>query len=142
MRHSVLTEKKMGNIIESSSFIDVQKKQSANAYLSAKEKIYFRMKWRKDQEMDASPFPVVLWENVGGCGTYNAAVRPALHRRSLRYTDTLTNVFGREYKEESRNKFAGYHTGRRIYTGVSLPKAHIYFQTVPELGEDTYEERE
>lgn len=50
----------MGNIIESSSFIDVQKKQSANAYLSAKEKIYFRMKWRKDQEMDASPFPVVL----------------------------------------------------------------------------------
>lgn len=54
----------MGNIIESSSFIDVQKKQNANAgYLSAKEKIYFRMKWGKDQEMDVSPFPVVLWEN-------------------------------------------------------------------------------
>ena len=67
MRHSVLTDrssdKKMGNIIESSSFIDVQKKQIANVlYLCAKEKIYSRMKWRRDQEMGASSFPVVLWE--------------------------------------------------------------------------------
>lgn len=65
MRHSVLTDKKLGNIIESSSFIDVQKKQIANAqYLYAKEKIYSRMKWRRDQEMGANSFPVVLWDNV------------------------------------------------------------------------------
>jgi hypothetical protein len=34
-------------------------------------------------------------------------------------------------KEASQNKFAGFRTGMRIYTGVLLLKVQIYFQTIP-----------